>query len=121
MATQVGFRLDVTQWMRLAQRMADVGEAVGELEVVLSHAFEDTQEVVHVLSGSLRGSGKVKSSFNGHTWEGEIEYGGGSPGFPNDPVVYAEYERARGGSHDFMAGFDEYQGEFLEAMTRWLR
>lgn len=121
MATQVGFRLDVTQWIRLAQRMADVGEAVAELELVLNHAFDDTQEAVHVLTGSLRGSGKVQSNFNGNTWEGEIEYGGSAPGQVNDPVVYAEYERARGGAHDFMAGFDEYQNEFLEAMTRWLR
>lgn len=73
------------------------------LEQALLQAFEQSQQDVHVITGSLRGSGRTHSNFDGSIWEGTIEYGGDSPGFVNDPVVYSQYERARGGDHDFLA------------------
>lgn len=88
---------------------------VGRLEATLHRAFEDTQERVHVVTGSLRGSGKTSSEFDGAGWAGVIEYGGSSSGFVNDPVEYAQYEMARGGDHDFFAGLPLYEEQLLEA------
>lgn len=76
---------------------------LANLEDALSQVFAMTQAQVHVITGSLKGSGKTSSKADQNSWEGTIEYGGPSPGFPNNPVNYAIYERARGGTHDFLA------------------
>lgn len=74
----------------------------------MASAFQDTQDRVHVITDSLRQSGKltVDEVVRG-VLEGTIEYGGDSTG-PIDPVVYAIYEMARGGDHDFFAGLPEF-------------
>lgn len=76
--------------------------AVARLEATLGEIFAETQAMVHVQTGSLRGSGKSSSDVSEGKWEGEISYGGISAGFPKSPVEYAEYEQRRGGSHDFL-------------------
>lgn len=86
------------------------------LDSVLLGAFFATQEDVHVITGSLRGSGNVKSEVDGDEWSGEVSYGGPSPGFPFDPVRYAAYEQRRGGDHDFMHPFLVFHDRFAEAM-----
>lgn len=90
------------------------GVTVG-LEAALEAAFMETQAVVHVITGSLKLSGRTSSDYDGHTWTGEIIYGGPSSG-PNNPVDYAIYEMQRGGDHDFMAGIPLYESNFSEAI-----
>lgn len=92
-----------------------------ELEGLLNAAFADTQARVHILSGSLKASGKTASDFDGDTWTGSITYGGvlwktPVPGPPNDPVRYAIYEMARGGAHDFFAGLPNYENKVKEIL-----
>ena len=74
-----------------------------QFEIVLAQQFQATQRAVHVITRSLKNSGKVKSSIRGNTWEGIISYGGRSEDSIHNPVDYAEYERERDGSHDFLA------------------
>jgi hypothetical protein len=57
--------------------------------------FEHTQDVVHVITGALKGSGQYTTARDGDSLVGAVSYGGGS-------VDYAEHERQRGGEHDFM-------------------
>lgn len=59
------------------------------LESTLATTYAATELAVPVDTGSLRGSGKISSSVGPARWEGELSYGGASPGFPNDPVGYA--------------------------------
>lgn len=62
--------------------------------------FSSTQELVHVLSGDLRRSGRSTIDFDKTTITNTITYGGafGAGG----QVNYALYEIRRGGSHDFV-------------------
>ena len=88
---------------------------VGEMESVLSAAFAVTQAKTHVVTGSLKASGKTNSEFEDDVWTGEISYGGAlwktpAPGPPNNPVDYAIYEMARGGDHDFFAPLVAFEG-----------
>jgi hypothetical protein len=91
-------------------------KVVNALEAVLQAAFLETQAATHIITGSLKASGRTSSdTSDAWVWEGEISYGGPlyrapAPGPPNDPVDYAIYEMARGGDHDFFAalpGFDD--------------
>lgn len=99
-------------------------QTTAKCEVVLRDAFGDTQARTHVISGSLKASGKVSSDYDGHVWSGEISYGGpltGSPTPgpppPNGEVVYAIYEMARGGAHDFFGGLPVYEEKFQEVVN----
>lgn len=92
-----------------------------ELEALLRSAFLVTQEKVHVITESLKASGKTETDFDGDTWTGTIIYGGSlwrvpSPGPPNDPVRYAIYEIARGGDHDFFAGLETFGTQIEEIL-----
>lgn len=100
----------------LSKVLGAVPALVREYELLLHNAFETTQSDVHVITGSLRGSGKVSSDVEENTWIGAITYGGDSPGFPHDPVTYADTERARGGDHDFFANVHLF-GEQLNETT----
>lgn len=93
-----------------------------ELEALLNTAFKVTQEKVHIITESLKASGKTDTDFDGDTWTGSIIYGGAlwkvpTPGPPNDPVVYAIYEIARGGDHDFFAGLESFGTEIEEILN----
>lgn len=86
------------------------------LEATLEATFEATQLDVHVITGSLRNSGKSESAYHEGKWEGTITYGGRSPGFPHNPVEYAFYEWRRGGVHDFLRAVPGFRGRFADAM-----
>jgi hypothetical protein len=90
-------------------------------EVVLEDQFRATQAAVHIITRSLKGSGRSEFKMDENSWEGEITYGGPSPGFINNPVDYAEYERERQGSHDFLAPADRLSSGYVEAMNEFLR
>lgn len=98
-------------------------KVVGELEALLQSAFAETQASTHVITGSLKASGKTETDFDGEEWSGAIEYGGilwktAAPGPPNDPVDYAIFEMARGGEHDFFGPLVAYDSKVEDAIMK---
>jgi hypothetical protein len=96
---------------------------VKDLELMLASAFEVTQAATHVITGSLKASGKTESDFDGDEWTGAITYGGAlwstpAPGPAKDPVVYAIYEMARGGDHDFFGPLVAYEGKVEDIINK---
>lgn len=87
-------------------------------ERVLIAQFAATQTAVHVITGSLKSSGRVASSHSNDKWEGEITYGGRSAGIHN-PVDYAEYERERDQTHDFLAPAEKMEHLYIHAMNEF--
>lgn len=99
---------------------------VGKLEEILAAAFVETQAATHILTGSLKASGKTDTDFDGDVWEGSITYGGvlwrsPFPGPANDPVDYAIYEMARGGDHDFFAPLTAFDGAVSHVLQEWFK
>lgn len=90
-----------------------------EFETALATEFQATQSVVHVITGSLKLSGKVSSDFSNNTWKGEITYGGSSTGIHN-PVDYAEIERERDGGHDYFRPVKGLSAAYISAMQSFL-
>lgn len=92
-----------------------------ELGVVLHMAYETTQAEVHKVTASLAMSGREESSASSTDakWTGTITYGGPSAGVHN-PVVYAYYEKRRGGEHDFVRGVAVVIGKIGEMMAEGL-
>lgn len=77
--------------------------------------FDASQEVVHVITGNLKASGRIEVTPELGAVVGEVAYGGevGIDRF----VDYAEYEAARGGEHDYLLrAFLETEDQFMEAM-----
>lgn len=93
---------------------------IEKFENVLLGQFAATQTAVHVITRSLKSSGKVHSSIGKDKWEGEITYGGPSPGSVHNPVDYAEYERERDGNHDFLAPAAKMENYYVQAMQAFL-
>lgn len=91
-----------------------------EFESALATEFQFTQSAVHVITGSLKLSGKVSSEFSNNSWKGEISYGGPSSGIHN-PVDYAEIEREREGGHDFFRPLRGVSQSYVAAMESFLR
>lgn len=98
----VVFDSNMDEWAGEFARLRDVTRPIADMEILLHNMFADMQAVTHVVTGSLRGSGKVEDDILDGVWIGRVGEGGSSPGFPNDPVDYAETERARGSDHDFL-------------------
>lgn len=103
------------------------------LQIVLEHAFLDTQEKAHVISGSLKASGKSSEDWDGEKWTANIEYGGPlittpipAPGYspsqtaPKDPVDYAIYEMARGGEHDWFRDLPLFEPFFEKVFDQFV-
>ena len=88
-------------------------------ERILISQFAATQSAVHVVTGSLKSSGRVASSHSDTKWEGTISYGGRSAGIHN-PVDYAEFERERDSSHDFLAPARNIETQYIQAMNEFL-
>jgi hypothetical protein len=87
-----------------------------KFERVLISQFAATQAKVHVITGSLKSSGRVASSHSENRWEGTISYGGKSAGIHN-PVDYAEFERERDASHDFFSPARSMESQYINAMN----
>lgn len=96
---------------------------IAGLESVLAESFAETQMVVHIITGSLKASGKIESDYADDEWSGLISYGGPSPGSVYDPVRYAGYERGKGfgGIHDFLVPALAASGRYGEVIGNWLR
>ena len=87
-------------------------------ERVLAAQFAATQAKVHVITRSLKSSGKSASNYSQNKWEGTITYGGPSTGVHN-PVDYAEYERERDASHDFLSPAHTIESGYIQAMNEY--
>lgn len=116
-------------------------QLAGVLEEVHRVNFLESQAITHVISGSLKASGKTSTSWSQRDlrWEGTMEYGGAlvrvpvplptgtskqySPSAfePKDPVKYAVYERARGGPHDFFGPAPIWKEKYEAAIRAWLK
>lgn len=117
----VRVHVDDDQQDREFRRLLDMGPVTTELERILALQFAAGQAAVHVDTGSLRGSQEIDSDYAAGRWSGQISFGGASPGFANDPVDYAVYEAARGGTHDFTMPIYRQTGRYRQAMRRHLR
>lgn len=117
----VRMHVDTSAADREFDRLADMGAATTRLEQILAAQFAGMQAATHVITGSLRGSEDIDSDFRAGRWVGQIVAGGASPGFPNDPVVYAVYEAARGGAHDFRVPVEARSHGYGQAMRAHLR
>lgn len=113
-----------TNWKDIEKELTRVEHAPTKasmyLDVVLHKGFAMTQGLVHIVTGSLKSSGKASTSFDGDTWRGEITYGGFSLGV-NNPVTYAIYEKARDGDHDFMLPLKGLDSLYREAILKALK
>lgn len=96
-------------------------EDVLEFEAVLASQFQITQQIVHIRTGSLRLSGKIKSVIDLSKWEGSITYGGPAAGAINNPVRYAHYEQERDGLHDFIEPIYSLDSRYGDALASWLK
>ncbi len=119
----VKITVDISDVMRELRRVEDGPDTATDLRLdgALTAVFQETQAIVHVITGSLRASGTHESGRGRHTWDGQISYGGASPRSVFDPVRYADYERQRGGHHDFMLPVRGADPLFVEAMLSFLR
>jgi hypothetical protein len=111
----VSFRIRVGgawETWRKATRTFDSSGGLDEWEQVTEKFFDATQEVVHVITGQLRNSGKVSVTEQSGRFQGEVEY----------TASYAAEEFGRGGPHDALQrGYELVQGEFEPAVQRALQ
>lgn len=138
--------VDIDDADRELRRLDDAPDlsVVLRLEALLAAQFLGTQQVVHIISGSLRASGKIDSEQGRASWLGEISYGGHAPGAVHQRVDYAQIEQGRrlGGkyyasergwlpgtdieentniNHDFMGPVHGYDGRYVDAILDYLR
>lgn len=129
---KVKYRVDVRDVVRWLDRLEDTPSepTIAQFEAIAAAMFQTTQLFVHaegvspsgyVRTGSLRASGKLTSRRRDKGWAMNINYGGSSDGFPNDPVNYAIFELARGGTHDFFEPLDVLGGLIIEQTLREIR
>jgi hypothetical protein len=116
----VRITVDDRQQQAAFDRLLNMGAAVNDLERILVRQFDAGQRAVHVITGSLRGSEDLDSDYRAGRWTGRVSFGGPSPGFVNDPVVYAVYEAARGGPHDFRRPIEALGSEYHRAVRAHL-
>jgi hypothetical protein len=90
-------------------------ETTAKLDAALAATFADTQARTHVLTGELKASGTASSEAYGDEWSGEITYGG--PGVEQAIFEMALNDQVGEPSHDFLAGAQEYEHLFAEAMN----
>jgi hypothetical protein len=117
------FEMDISDVEKELDRIIDGPDKSdnAEFEAVLATQYQITQRTVHIQTGSLKNSGKLSSSSTGGNWEGRIEYGGSSVGFPHNPVKYAHYEQEREGAHDFMEPAYALDERYGDAMISFLK
>jgi hypothetical protein len=124
---KVQYKFEHKDWDRELDRLSEApnDRMIAEFEAVLVQLFAETQAVVHVITGSLKLSGRVEPDHTGKRWRGKIIYGGESAGV-NNPVKYAEFERLKGSGglggseHDFMNPLREGDREFQPVIDRFL-
>lgn len=93
-----------------------------ELDLALAIIYTDIKSRIHVETKSLKNSARKNSRSKGPVYEGTVTIGGATK-VPSvhDPVVYAHYERNRGGTHDFLREFESYHALFGQVVEDVLR
>lgn len=101
------------EWHRWTRTMANLPAELAAQsefwETATEVFFARTQQATHVITGDLRASGDMQVEADNSSITGTVTYGGGN-------VDYAEYERQRGGTHDFFATSWEASAETFSAM-----
>ncbi len=127
----VQIHVDTSDADRELRRLADGPDRrhLLALDTILTAQFLDTQYRVHVITGSLKASGRHDSRGDRTRWEGEISYGGPLgrvpiPGPANNPVRYARYEFGKpfdeGYDHNFLRGVLDQHWPYAEAIVAWM-
>lgn len=84
------------RWAATFDNLPEALDGQSELWTLAGEVFfANTQQATHVITGDLRASGQLHTGVGADGPEATVTYG-------NSTVDYAEYERARGGSHDFL-------------------
>lgn len=116
---------DVNRELDRLERLPN-GAAITLLDALLGASFSAVEANVHILTGRLKGTGTVHSWTLGPLWEGRIHYG--TPGFFDvhhhhygPEVMYAIFEKRRGGTHDFFNPAKAMESAFVEGMVAILR
>ena len=117
----VEFGVDLGEVDRAMTGLLNVGPVLADCEDALDVQYAAGQAAVHVITGSLRGSERATSTYTNGVWQGEVAFGGPSPGKPNDPVDYAVYEMAKGGPHDFRDPIIARSRMYRRALVRHLK
>lgn len=114
--------IDVSEWLdALDAHEGPQEETRTELAAVLAGVFTEIESNVHVITGSLKASGRMNTDVDESEWTGEITYGGPAPGMPHPDVRYARDEFGRGGSHDPVSNLDLASHDFMHAMAATVR
>lgn len=114
--------VDVDEWLDALDAHEGPGiETLLALQGVLREAFAETQALVHVVTGSLKGSGRVSTDSDDDSWTGEISYGGPAPGFAHPYVGYARREFGKGEDHDALRNLHLIGEDILDAMAATVR
>jgi hypothetical protein len=91
----------------LSRTLVEQGEE--EWQAATEVFFEATQRVVHVITGELKASGKMRVEKRGSQLIGEVRY----------TADYAMAEERRGGQHAFMTrGWELSQATYRAALGR---
>jgi hypothetical protein len=120
MAGRIRITTTLDKWVVAAGKFSSLMEEVSgrELEKAAQATYEASQDEVHIITGSLKGSGRWEVERGRVRTTVRVIYGGPSSG-PISPVDYAIYEQARGGAHDFMGpAVDRTQSMYPESMLR---
>jgi hypothetical protein len=118
----IRIHVDVDGWLDALDAHEGPGEETLEaLSAVLALGFEQTQAKVHVITGSLRGSGRVSDRRVNDGWEGEITYGGPAPGYAHPFGRSAREECGRSEQHDALSNLHLLSSDFLDAMFATVR
>lgn len=98
-------------WLASFARAADISvEAKVEWQQAMDILYGRSQELVHVVSGNLKASGRTDVVTEGLNVVGSLVYG-------DETVDYALAEISRGGSHDYLTpAMTATQGMFEMAM-----
>lgn len=110
--------VDVSEWLDALDAHIGPGEESHvALNGVLASLFNEIRAKVHVVTGSLKASGRMNTDVSDDEWRGEITFGGPAPGMAHPYVTYAKEEFGRGGAHDPVSNLDLTSYDFAEAMT----
>jgi hypothetical protein len=91
------------------------------LEGIMLANFQQTQQVVHVITGHLKAEGHPSSSFDGDVWEGTISY-------PRHPGIFElargnkpTLNHPEGGHYFFESSYRDTPDEYKDAVLGFLR
>lgn len=125
--TRLRIRTTLDNWVRAAGKFGTIAERIHQRDVQKAGeaTFNISQELVHVITGSLMLSGKLTFEKKKAGIKVLISYGGESAG-PKNPVTYASIEWNRGGPHDWMTPAitetaDLYPESLFQTLSKALR